>query len=230
MADTYVIDAPATPSIPVVGQKGRFPVHRIYCVGRNYAAHAREMGKDPDKEPPFFFLKPADAVLPEGGQMHYPPGTSNLHHEIELVVALKEGGTDIPIDKALEHVFGYAVGLDMTRRDLQGAAKDTGRPWEVGKAFEFSAPCTPLVPAERIGHPAAGAVTLDVNGERRQTGDLDQMIWKVPEMISYLSGLFTLAAGDLIFAGTPSGVGPVKPGDHLVGRVDGVGTLEVRVV
>jgi len=226
---SYVFSPPTPITLPVVGSDATFPVRRIYCVGRNFAAHAIEMGSDPDREPPFFFQKNPDNLI-LGDEFPYPVATKDVHHEVELVVALKKGGTDIPIDKALDHVFGYAVGLDMTRRDLQGVAKDTGRPWEVGKAFEFSAPCTPLVPAEKIGHPAAGAVTLDVNGERRQTGDLNQMIWKVPEMISYLSGLFTLAPGDLIFAGTPSGVGPVKRGDQLVGRVDGVGTIEVRVV
>jgi fumarylpyruvate hydrolase len=175
----YAVDPAPVTVLPVEGSELVFPVRRVYCVGRNFAAHAIEMGSDPDREPPF---------------------------------------------------YGYGVGLDMTRRDLQGKAKDTGRPWEVGKAFEASAPCTAIVPAAKIGHPTSGAVTLDINGERRQTGDLNQMIWKVPEMISYLSGLFTLAAGDIIFAGTPSGVGPVKRGDKLVGRVEGVGTLELRVV
>jgi fumarylpyruvate hydrolase len=188
------------------------------------------MGHDPEREPPFFFMKPADAVVASGATIPYPKATRELHHEIEMVVAIGKDGADIPVERALEHVFGYGVGLDMTRRDLQGKAKDTGRPWEVGKAFEASAPCTAIVPAAKIGHPTSGAVTLDINGERRQPGDLNQMIWKVPEMISYLSGLFTLAAGDIIFAGTPSGVGPVKRGDKLVGRVEGVGTLELRVV
>jgi fumarylpyruvate hydrolase len=187
------------------------------------------MGSDPDREPPFFFQKNPDNLI-TSGVFPYPVASNDVHHEIEMVVALKKGGSDIPVGSALDHVYGYGIGLDMTRRDLQGKAKDTGRPWEVGKAFEASAPCTAIVPAAKIGHPASGAVTLDINGERRQTGDLNQMIWKVPEMISYLSGLFTLAAGDIIFAGTPSGVGPVKRGDRLVGRVEGVGTLEVRVV
>jgi fumarylpyruvate hydrolase len=215
--------------LPVEGSDLAFPVRRVYCVGRNFAAHAIEMGSDPDREPPFFFQKNPDNLL-VSGEFPYPVASNDVHHEIEMVVALKKGGSDIPVETALDHVYGYGVGLDMTRRDLQGKAKDTGRPWEVGKAFEASAPCTAIVPAAKIGHPGSGAVTLDINGERRQTGDLNQMIWKVPEMISYLSGLFTLAAGDIIFAGTPSGVGPVKRGDKLVGRVTGVGTLEVRVV
>ena len=223
-----VAPAPVT-VLPVEGSELVFPVRRVYCVGRNFAAHAIEMGSDPDREPPFFFQKNPDNLL-VSGEFPYPVASNDVHHEIEMVVALKKGGSDIPVETALDHVYGYGVGLDMTRRDLQGKAKDTGRPWEVGKAFEASAPCTAIVPAAKIGHPSSGAVTLDINGERRQTGDLNQMIWKVPEMISYLSGLFTLAAGDIIFAGTPAGVGPVKRGDKLVGRVEGVGTLEVRVV
>ena len=226
---SYIFPPPEPVTLPVVGSDARFPVRRVYCVGRNFAAHAIEMGSDPNREPPFFFQKNPDNLI-VSDEFPYPVASSDVHHEIELVVALKKGGNDIPVETALDHVYGYGVGLDMTRRDLQGVAKDTGRPWEVGKAFEFSAPCTPIVPVEEIGHPEAGAVTLDINGDRRQTGDLNQMIWKVPEQISYLSGLFTLAAGDVILAGTPSGVGPVKRGDHLVGRVDGVGTLEVRVV
>jgi len=225
----YAVDPAPVTVLPVEGSELVFPVRRVYCVGRNFAAHAIEMGSDPDREPPFFFQKNPDNLL-VSGEFPYPVASNDVHHEIEMVVALKKGGSDIPVETALDHVYGYGVGLDMTRRDLQGKAKDTGRPWEVGKAFEASAPCTAIVPAAKIGHPASGAVTLDINGERRQTGDLNQMIWKVPEMISYLSGLFTLAAGDIIFAGTPSGVGPVKRGDKLVGRVAGVGTLEVRVV
>ena len=225
----YAVDPAPVTVLPVEGSELVFPVRRVYCVGRNFAAHAIEMGSDPDREPPFFFQKNPDNLL-VSGEFPYPVASNDVHHEIEMVVALKKGGSDIPVETALDHVYGYGVGLDMTRRDLQGKAKDTGRPWEVGKAFEASAPCTAIVPAAKIGHPASGAVTLDINGERRQTGDLNQMIWKVPEMISYLSGLFTLAAGDIIFAGTPAGVGPVKRGDKLVGRVEGVGTLEVRVV
>lgn len=226
---SYVIEPTAIPSIPVAGTDKMFPVHRVYCVGRNYAAHAVEMGHDPNKEPPFFFQKNPDN-LNVSGEFPYPPASNDVHHEIEMVVALKSGGTDIPVERALDCVFGYGVGLDMTRRDLQGKAKDMGRPWEVGKAFEASAPCTPLVPASSIGHPTQGAIWLDVNGERKQTGDLNQMIWKVPEMISYLSGLFTLMPGDIILSGTPAGVGAVIRGDVLRGHIDGVGDLEVRVV
>lgn len=228
-AGSYVIEPPAVAALPVAGTSQLFPVRRVYCVGRNYAAHAVEMGHDPNREPPFFFQKNPDNLV-VGGEFPYPPASNDVHHEIEMVVALKKGGRNIPLDKALDCVFGYAVGLDMTRRDLQSKAKDMGRPWEVGKAFEASAPCTPLVPASEIGHPDQGAIWLDVNGERRQTGDINQMIWKVPEMISYLSGLFTLMPGDVIMSGTPAGVGAVKRGDVLHGHVDGVGDLEVRVV
>jgi fumarylpyruvate hydrolase len=229
MSDAYVIEPPEVVALPIVGTDRLFPVHRVYCVGRNYAAHAVEMGHDPGKEPPFFFQKNPDN-LDTSGRFPYPPASSDVHYEIEMMVALRSGGTDIPVEKALECVYGYGVGLDMTRRDLQGKAKDMGRPWEVGKAFEASAPCSPLVAASEIGHPAGGAVWLDVNGQRKQTGDLNQMIWKVPEMISYLSGLFTLMPGDIILTGTPSGVGAVSRGDVLKGHVEGVGDLEVRVV
>lgn len=225
----YVIDPPAQAILPVRGTDDLFPVHRIYCVGRNYAEHAIEMGHDPDKEPPFFFQKNADNLL-VGSDFPYPPASQDVHFEFEMVVALKSGGRDIALDDALNHVFGYGVALDMTRRDLQGEAKKMGRPWEVGKAFEHSAPCSALVPASEIGHPAAGKLWLDVDGERRQDGDLNQMIWKIPEMIAYLSGLFTLVPGDIILTGTPAGVGPVKKGNVLRGEVEGVGGLEVKVV
>jgi fumarylpyruvate hydrolase len=230
MAEVFVIDAPETPSVPVIGQKGRFPVRRIYCVGRNYAAHAREMGKDPEKEPPFFFLKPADAIVPEGGNVHYPPGTQNLHHEIELVVALHRGGSSIPAARALDHVYGYAVGLDMTRRDLQMQARDMGRPWDFGKAFDESAPITAIYPVSSHGHHSAGAITLKVNGELRQSGDLGDMIWNVPDTIAFLSNYYTLKPGDLIFTGTPAGVGAVKQGDVLVGAVEGLAELKVTII
>ena len=225
----YVIDPLPQAALPVEGSAARFPVGRVFCIGRNYAAHAVEMGHDPDKEAPFFFIKSA-GTLRSDGVFPYPTKTADVHHEIELVVALAKGGRDIAVEDALGHVWGYAVGLDMTRRDLQGEAKQLGRPWDVAKNFDDSAPCGPLVPAARIGHPTAGAVTLDVNGERRQTGDLNQMIWKLPEMIAVLSEYFELRPGDLIMTGTPSGVGPVERGDLLVGRVDGVGAIEVRVV
>ena len=216
--------------VPVAGSDDAFPVRRVYCVGRNYAAHAREMGKDPDKEPPFFFLKPADAVVPGGGDIHYPPGTSNYHHEIELVVALSGGGRRIPVDQASGLIFGYAVGLDMTRRDLQFKARDAGRPWDFGKSFDQSAPIGPIHPAAAVGHLAAGAITLHVNGELRQQGDLADLIWSVPETISFLSDYYTLAPGDLIYTGTPAGVGAVVPGDRLTGRVDGLGELHVHIL
>ncbi len=226
----YVIAPPALPSLPVRGSDRRFPIHRIYCVGRNYAAHAIEMGHDPDREPPFFFQKNPDTVVGDGETIPYPDKTGDVHHEIELVVALSAGGKDIPVERALSHVYGYAVGLDLTRRDLQGEAKRLGRPWEVGKAFEFSAPCSEIVPAAAIGHPGSGAIRLEVNGETRQTGDLAQMIWKVPEIISTLSGLFTLAPGDLIYTGTPAGVGAVQRGDLLHGAVEDLCEITVKVV
>jgi fumarylpyruvate hydrolase len=225
----YAIEPTAQPTIPVAGSDLLFPVRRIYCVGRNYAAHAVEMGGDPSREPPFFFQKNPDNILPAGQPFPYPSQSSDVHFEVELVVALSKGGTDIAIDNALDHVFGYAVGLDMTRRDLQDKAKEARRPWEVAKAFEHSAPCGPLQPVAAVGHPAKGAISLDVDGNRRQTGDLDQMIWKVPETIAYLSGLFELAAGDLIFTGTPSGVGPVTRGETMLARIEGLGELAVAV-
>jgi fumarylpyruvate hydrolase len=225
----YVITPPAIPVLPVRGTSAVFPVRRVYCVGRNYAAHAIEMGHDPDKEPPFFFQKNPDNI-DLSGEFPYPPASSDVHHEIELVAALAKGGADIPTDKALDCVYGYTVGLDMTRRDLQADAKKMGRPWEVGKAFERSAPCGEVVPASEVGHPDKGAIWLKVNGEMRQEGDLNQLIWKVPEVISYLSGLFTLGAGDLIMTGTPAGVAAVSRGDVLLGHVDGIGDLEVKVI
>ena len=225
----FVVAPAPRAALPVAGEAGAFPVRRVYCVGRNYAAHAVEMGHDPDREPPFFFQKNPDDLVTDG-RFPYPPATSDVHHEVELVVALQSGGRDISVEDALGHVYGYAVGLDMTRRDLQAEAKRMGRPWELAKAFAASAPCGPLHPASRIGHPERGAVWLAVNGERRQEGDLAQMIWKVPEVIAALSGLFTLAAGDVIFTGTPAGVGAVTRGDRLHAHVDGVGDLEVAVV
>ncbi|MBO6757414.1 MAG: fumarylacetoacetate hydrolase family protein [Roseibium sp.] len=225
----FVIEAPQVPTLPVSGSSAVFPVRRVYCIGRNYAAHAVEMGHDPDKEAPFFFQKNPNN-LSISGSFPYPPKTENVHHEIELAVALKSGGRNIPVDSALDHVFGYAVALDMTRRDLQGEAKKAGRPWEVGKAFEDSAPITPLVPVASGAHPDHGAITLAVNGSVKQEGDLNQMIWKVPEMISYLSDFFELSAGDVILTGTPSGVGPVERGDRLEGRIDGFDPLNVKVV
>jgi fumarylpyruvate hydrolase len=188
------------------------------------------MGHDPDREPPFFFQKPSDSLLENGGEFPYPPKSSDVQFEIELVVALATGGSDISVESALGHVFGYGVGIDMTRRDLQGEAKKLGRPWEVGKAFERSAPCSSIVPASRIGHPSRGRIWLEVNGETRQQGDLGQLIWRVPETIAHLSGLFTLAGGDLIFTGTPAGVGQVQRGDIMRGGVEGVSEIEIKVV
>jgi fumarylpyruvate hydrolase len=226
---TYAFPPTAQPTLPIAGSDTLFPIHRIYCVGRNYAEHAREMGHDPNKEPPFFFQKNPDNVLTTG-KFPYPAKTSDLHFEIELVVALKSGGTNILAADAMKHVFGYAVGLDMTRRDLQGEMKKLGRPWEIGKAFEHSAPITAIQTAEKIGHPTKGALWVDVNGERRQTGDLAQMIWDIPHQIEFLSGLFELKPGDLIFTGTPAGVGSLKRGDVLRGHVDGVAELHCVVV
>lgn len=223
----YAIDPPPVPAIPVAGTDTLFPVRRIWCVGRNYAEHAREMGHDPNREPPFFFAKPADAIVLSGATIPFPPATEDLHHEIELVVAIGKAGVAIDEAAALDHVFGYAVGLDMTRRDRQAEAKKLQRPWEIGKAFDQSCPITPIVPTSRIGHPAKGAIWLKVNGAIRQQGDLAQQIWSVPETIAYLSRLVALAPGDLIMTGTPAGVGAVKPGDRLEGHVDGVGDLTI---
>ena len=225
----FVLPPPVTPAIPVAGG-GAFPVRRVFCVGRNYAAHAREMGSDPDREPPFFFMKPADALVTDGADTPYPPATSDLHHEMELVVALGEGGADIAVADALAHVWGYAAGLDLTRRDLQGQAKKEGKPWDMGKGFDQSGPIGLLVPAARIGHPARGRIALKVNGKIRQESDLTHLIWSVAETIAYLSRLVRLAPGDLIFTGTPEGVAAVGRGDLLEGEVEGVGTVRTRIV
>jgi fumarylpyruvate hydrolase len=222
----YAITAPVITTVEVTGRAEVFPVARVFCVGRNYAEHAIEMGHDPNREPPFFFMKPADAVVPPG-TLPFPTQTQDLHYEVELVVALGEGGRDIRVEDALDHVFGYAVGLDMTRRDMQAVAKKASRPWDMSKCFDQSAPTGPIRAAEEIGHPERGAVWLRVNDELRQEGDLDQQIWKVPETISYLSTLVALRAGDLIMTGTPKGVGRVEPGDHLEGHIDGVGDVTV---
>lgn len=221
---SYVFPPPAQPSVEVTGRSERFAVRRIFCVGRNYAAHAREMGKDPDREPPFFFTKPADALVPNNATIPFPPRTANLHHEIELVVAIGKGGKNIAAAGALDHVFGYAVGNDLTRRDLQFEARDKGRPWDTGKAFDKSAPITAIRPAAQ-GHLAKGSIWLKVNGEFRQQADVADLIWSVPEIIAELSTLFELAPGDLIYTGTPAGVGAVKSGDRIEGGVDGLDTL-----
>lgn len=226
--DSYVF-APAEPAtLPVAGGDQSFPIRRVYCVGRNYAAHAVEMGHDPDKEPPFFFQKNPDNVT-LGGDFPLPTHSQDVHHEIELVVAIGKGGRHIYTQDAMSHVYGYAVGLDMTLRDLQSQAKKMGRPWEIGKAFEKSAPCSPIVKKEGVDVDN-GAVWLKVNGEVRQEGDLNQLIWKIPEVIEHLSGLFELAPGDIIMTGTPAGVGPVNKGDTLEGHVDGVGDIHLKIV
>jgi len=229
-AADYVFAPAPIPGIPVADDKKLFPVHRIYCIGRNFADHAIEMGHDPNREPPFFFQKSPDSIVPPGKDFPYPAETGDVQHEIELVVALKSGGTNIPLGKALDCVFGYGVGLDMTRRDLQGQAKRMGRPWETSKSFEASAPCSAIHPVSKVGHPNQGSIRIEVNGELRQLGDLNHMIWKVPEMISHLSRLFELRAGDLIFAGTPAGVGTVVRGDVMTGHIEGVDDITVKVV
>jgi len=226
---SWIVPPPPPASLPVRGRGARFAVHRIYAVGRNFADHAVEMGHDPAREPPFFFQKNPDNLVGDGADFPYPPRTAEVHPEVELVVALGRGGRDIAVAAALDHVWGYAVGLDMTRRDLQREAKALGRPWEVAKAFEHAAPCGALVPAAEIGHPRAGAIRLDVDGERRQAGDLAQMIWTVPEVVATLSTLFELRAGDLIMTGTPAGVGPVRRGQRLHAHIAGVGDLELAV-
>ncbi|CTQ62793.1 MAG: fumarylacetoacetate hydrolase family protein [Roseibium album] len=224
----HVIETPKVHVIPT-SDGGSFPVRRVYCIGRNFAAHAVEMGHDPNREPPFFFQKNPNN-LDASGEFPYPPHTSDVHHEVELLVGLKSGGTNIALSDALDHVWGYGVSLDMTRRDLQGEMKKMGRPWEIGKAFERSGPVGPLHPVSDVGHPDQGRIELTVNGDLRQEGDLNQMIWKVPEMISYLSEYFELAAGDVIMAGTPSGVNAVEPGDTMEASIESVGTLSVKVV
>jgi fumarylpyruvate hydrolase len=225
----FVIDPAPQVCLPIRGSNESFPVRRIYCIGRNYGDHAIEMGHDPNKESPFFFQKNAQNV-DTSGKFPFPPQTSDVHHEIELVVALKSGGTDISLDNALEHVYGYGLGLDMTRRDLQGEAKKLGRPWEVGKSFEKSAPMSELVPASETRHLDQGRICLKVNGEIKQDGNLNQMIWKVPEMIAYLSRFYDIAGGDLIMSGTPAGVGPIQRGDKMHCEIENLATLTVEVI
>jgi fumarylpyruvate hydrolase len=228
MAD-YLFE-PAIVGLPIVGSPQLFPARRLWCVGRNYADHAREMGADPQREAPFFFAKPADALVPGGGALPYPPGTADFQHEVELVVAIGRGGADIPSDTAESHVFGYAVGIDLTRRDLQLAAKRKGLPWEMGKAFDRSAPVSPLVPAQAIGHPRRGILSLAVNGQQRQRGDLADMILGVPLLIAELSRWVALVPGDLIFTGTPAGVGPLVVGDRVSASIEGVGEVGIEIV
>ncbi|MGH8780821.1 fumarylacetoacetate hydrolase family protein [Paraburkholderia sp.] len=230
---TYVFAPPPVLAVPVAGSGDRFAVRRIYCVGRNYEAHAREMGHDPDREPPFFFGKPADAVVyvapGETGVFPYPSQSKNVHFEMELVAAIGQAGKDIPVEHALDHVYGYALGLDMTRRDLQAEAKKLGRPWDTAKGFDHSAPLGPIHPVSAVGHIGAGAIWLSVNGEPKQRSDVSQLIWSVAETVAYLSTLFELQPGDLIFTGTPEGVGAVTKGDVMTGGVEGLGEFSVRV-
>ena len=227
MAD-FVIPPPGIVAVPVAGG-GNFPVRRVFCVGRNYAAHAREMGSDPSREPPFFFTKPADAVVPASGAVPYPPMTRDLHHEVEMVVALGAGGADVPVEDALALVWGYGVGLDLTRRDLQAAAKDAGRPWDMAKGFDASAPCSELHPVSEVGHPSNARIWLEVNGAVKQDGNLNEMIWPVADVIAHLSRYVALQPGDLIFSGTPAGVGPLAPGDRVRGGLDGVAGFQLEV-
>lgn len=225
---SYVFDPGERPALPVSGSDRRFPVRRVFCVGRNYAEHAREMGHDPDREPPFFFGKDA-AALTVDAEVPYPPATEDLHHEVELVVALGIGGRDIPVESARDHILGYAAGIDLTRRDLQAEAKELRRPWYLAKSFVGAAPISPVRPASAVGHPRAGSIRLAVNGAERQAGDLAQMIWSVEEIIAILSRQDHLLAGDLVFTGTPEGVGPVGPGDRMTVEIAGVGGLEVTL-
>lgn len=224
----YAFPAPAAPTLAIAGSDLRFPVRRIYCVGRNYLDHIREFGND-EKALPFFFFKAADMLVQSGSTIPYPPLTQNFQHEVELVVAMKSGGLNIAAESALDHVFGYAVGFDMTRRDIQQAAAKSGRPWEIGKSFEHSAPCGTIYPVSQVGHFSEGKLQIAVNGQVRQDSDLKMMIWSVPHVISHLSQQVGLAAGDLIYTGTPSGVGPVVSGDELIGRIDKLGELRIRI-
>ncbi len=226
---SFVITAPAPASVEVIGTDDRFPVRRIYCIGRNYLAHRKEMGHD-DRKPPFYFQKPADALLETGGEFPYPTLSENVHFEIELVVAIAKGGTDISIENALDHVYGYGLGIDMTRRDIQSQAKQDGKPWESAKSFDHSAPISPIRPVSEIGHPDSGRIWLAVNGEIRQDSDLNLQIWNVQEGISHLSKLYEVVPGDLIYTGTPDGVGPINPGDLITAGIDGIGELEIKVV
>ncbi|MDO5643611.1 MAG: fumarylacetoacetate hydrolase family protein [Paracoccus sp. (in: a-proteobacteria)] len=225
----YVFEPAPVASLAIAGSDDRIPVRRIFCIGRNYAEHAREMGKDPDRDPPFFFLKPADAVVADGVTLPYPPQTENLHYEAELVVVIGKGGTNIDEASALSHVWGYAVGNDLTRRDLQLKAREQGRPWDLGKGFDHSAPIGPVHAVAIVGHPDKGAIRLTVNGQIRQEADLSELIWSVPEMISILSHSMELKPGDVIMTGTPAGVGPLVEGDICVVSVEGLGSLTTTI-
>jgi fumarylpyruvate hydrolase len=228
--EKFVIPAPPQPSVAVVGAEARFPVRRIYCVGRNYAAHAREMGKDPEKELPFFFQKPSDAVTDDGSEIAYPPETENFHYEIELVAAVAHEGFEVPPEQALELVFGYGIGIDLTRRDQQFKARDAGRPWGWGKGFDRSAPCAALHPVEAVGHIEAGRIWLSVNGQVKQDADVADLIWSTREVISIISRSMILKPGDLIFTGTPAGIGPIVRGDRVTGGIDRLGEIEIVIV
>lgn len=225
----YAFPLTNPPAVPIAGSDVYFPVHRIYCVGRNYAEHAREMGFDPNREPPFFFSKPADAIVANGSTIPYALSTQNLHYEMELVIAIGKEGVNIPRESALDYVYGYAAGLDMTRRDLQLAARDKGRPWDPGKGFDQSAPIGAIHRAADIGHPSSGAIWLKLNGEIKQKADLKDLLWPVPDVVAFLSKLYVLKPGDLIYTGTPAGVGPVKPGDKLEGAVEGVDGISIKI-
>ncbi|THU05053.1 fumarylacetoacetate hydrolase family protein [Lampropedia puyangensis] len=225
----YVIPPAAQAAVAVADSSAQFPIRRVFCVGRNYAAHAREMGNDPNREPPFFFSKPADAVVPASGTVPYPPLTDNLHHEIEMVVAIGGAGRNVAAADALGLVWGYGVGVDLTRRDVQDVAKKMSRPWDWAKGFDASAPCGPLLPVDKVGHPSEGRVWLEVNGQVRQEGDLNEMIWPVADVIAYISQSVELRPGDLIYTGTPAGVGALQPGDVVTGGVEGVGHFEFVV-
>ncbi|MBA3581372.1 MAG: fumarylacetoacetate hydrolase family protein [Gammaproteobacteria bacterium] len=226
----YVVPATEIPSVEVAGTKDRFPVHRIYCVGRNYAAHAREMGKDPERDPPFFFCKPADAVVANNVDVPYATETENFHHEIELVIAIGKEAVNVPIEKAKDYIYGYAVGNDLTRRDLQLVAREQGRPWDAGKAFDLSAPITKIYPVSQVGHLESGKIWLKVNNETRQEADLKELIWDTAEIVSILSKFFKLQAGDLIYTGTPAGVGAVKVGDTITGGIEGIDEMLVTKI
>lgn len=225
----FVIPPPPTSSVAVAGTKARFPVRRIICVGRNYAAHAREMGRDPDREPPFFFLKPADTVVDDGATLPYPPDTNTFHFEIELVVAIGKQGFDIPVESALDHVYGYAVGIDLTRRDLQLQAREQGRPWDWGKGFDRSAPIAPILPVDKVGHPQSGRIWLAVDGKLKQDSDIAKLTWPVRDIISIASRSMELMPGDLVMTGTPEGVGPVERGETLTGGVAGLGEIKIKI-
>ena len=225
----FVLPPPPPPSVAVHNSTARVPVRRVFCVGRNYAAHAREMGRDPDREPPFFFMKPADTVVDDGATVPYPPETKNFQYEIELIVAIGKGGSEIPVERALDHVWGYGVGIDLTRRDLQLAMRELGRPWDWGKGFDQSAPIAPLRPVSAVGHPKAGRIWLAVNGTVKQDSDISKLIWPIPDVISICSRSMALKPGDIIMTGTPENVGPVQRGDVMTGGVEGIGEIRISV-